>query len=260
MSFIAYIDEAGDEGFTFRDPPERGSSEWFLLSAIVVRESHKKEEIIALRDCIKTHYKGEWPKLHFHELRHEQRAALSFHLSQRPFRIVTVCWNKRIIHEDGKQHTLDEKSKLHNYAVRYLTERLSWLAWDHRDSDNPAPMKLVFSKCKNLSYENLKRYFQHLRTLKTEIRWNLVNTDNFQVRAASELLGLKAADCVVSGLRLGLELGPNQLCIDTYCRHFKRITYQHNGQLLQYGLKIMPRVPDPEPQRDNRYGWIELYR
>jgi len=37
-SFIAFIDEAGDEGFKFKDWPERASSEWFVLAACIVRE------------------------------------------------------------------------------------------------------------------------------------------------------------------------------------------------------------------------------
>ena len=36
-AFHAYIDESGDEGFVFRDYPGRASSEWFVLSACIVR-------------------------------------------------------------------------------------------------------------------------------------------------------------------------------------------------------------------------------
>jgi hypothetical protein len=35
--FVAYIDEAGDEGFFIVPRPEKNSSEWFLMSAVVVR-------------------------------------------------------------------------------------------------------------------------------------------------------------------------------------------------------------------------------
>jgi hypothetical protein len=33
-SFVAYIDESGDEGFKFA----KGSSEWFVLSAAITRK------------------------------------------------------------------------------------------------------------------------------------------------------------------------------------------------------------------------------
>ena len=38
-SFVAYVDESGDEGFKFL-PNEQGSSRWFVLSALVVRKEN----------------------------------------------------------------------------------------------------------------------------------------------------------------------------------------------------------------------------
>lgn len=38
-SFVAYVDESGDEGFKFL-PNEKGSSRWFVLSAMVIRKEN----------------------------------------------------------------------------------------------------------------------------------------------------------------------------------------------------------------------------
>ena len=38
--FIAYIDESGDEGMKF----EKGSSKWFVLSAVVVGNDQKTQQ------------------------------------------------------------------------------------------------------------------------------------------------------------------------------------------------------------------------
>ena len=35
-SFIAYIDESGDEGFSFAANPGQGSSHWFVISAAMI--------------------------------------------------------------------------------------------------------------------------------------------------------------------------------------------------------------------------------
>ena len=35
-TFVAFIDEAGDEGFFIVPRPDKKSSEWFLMSAVVV--------------------------------------------------------------------------------------------------------------------------------------------------------------------------------------------------------------------------------
>lgn len=212
------------------------------------------------RECIEQHYNSHWSKLHFHKLQHEKRTALTFHLSTRPFRTVSICWHKRKIHEDDRDHGLDEKSRLHHYSIRYLLERLSWLARDHQKRNQDKTVQLVFSQCKNLSYKAVDEYIRRLKGQDTEIDWPYLDHENYVVRSNSELLGLKAADCVASGMRFGLDLNPQQLCIDAHCRQFKRITYAHKGKKRQYGLKIMPEIPDPEPQRDDRYAWIKEYK
>lgn len=72
FGYYAFIDESGDEGFAFRDPLDRGSSQWFVLSAIVVRASRRLAELRAFRDFIAENYKGKgWQSLHFRNLRHE---------------------------------------------------------------------------------------------------------------------------------------------------------------------------------------------
>jgi Protein of unknown function (DUF3800) len=52
-TFIAFIDESGDEGFRFH----AGNSEWFVLSAVVGR---KKDEIetVKLVDAVRDHLKS----------------------------------------------------------------------------------------------------------------------------------------------------------------------------------------------------------
>lgn len=256
--YYAYIDEAGDEGFTFRDPPDRGSSQWFVLSAVVVRESRRAEEMRALKEFATT-ITNDWSKLHFRKLEHERRAALSHYLSQRPIRIISICWNKRAITEDDQEHTLDQTSRLHHYAIRYLVERISWLAWFRREPNRPIPCRLVFAKCKNLRYQPLRDYLTHLKSLDTRIRWAAIDTGNILVKPSTELVGLKMADAAASGVYRGLELDRHGRTEPTYCRHFRPITYSHNGDFLRYGLKIMPAIPPVEPDFDNRYSWIAEY-
>ncbi|WP_229207695.1 MULTISPECIES: DUF3800 domain-containing protein [unclassified Duganella] len=47
--FVAYIDEAGDEGFKFLEG-ERGSSRWFVLSATIIRKSNDLQIVRAARE------------------------------------------------------------------------------------------------------------------------------------------------------------------------------------------------------------------
>ena len=48
-SFIAYIDESGDEGFVFNSDGS-GSSRWFVLSAAVIRQSCDLQMVSCLKE------------------------------------------------------------------------------------------------------------------------------------------------------------------------------------------------------------------
>ena len=95
---------------------------------------------------------------------------------------------------------------------------------------------------------------------RSSVRWHAIDRTKFLVRPSSELLGLKIADIVASGLYRGLELGEYGLTEPTYARHIRDITYHFKGRYLIYGLKFMPVVPAVEPDRDDRYSWIAAYQ
>ena len=49
-SFVAYVDESGDEGFKFL-PNEKGSSRWFVLSAMVIRKENDLQVVQLARQA-----------------------------------------------------------------------------------------------------------------------------------------------------------------------------------------------------------------
>lgn len=73
-SFIAYVDESGDEGFVF-NADGSGSSRWFVLSAAVIRQTNDLEMVSCLREVRTVLQKAPKTPLHFVELKHEQRVA-----------------------------------------------------------------------------------------------------------------------------------------------------------------------------------------
>lgn len=261
--FYAYIDEAGDQGFTFRDPPERASSQWFNLSAVVVRETSREAESREFIEFAKTVSKKHWSKLHFRELPHERRAALSHYLSRRPIQVSSVCWNKRELMEDDHPHTLDQRTRMYHYSIRFLLERISWLVRDARPRPESPICRLVFAKCKNLKYDVILNYLRRLRAGDEEedirIHWPSIDIENILVQPSSELAGLQIADIVASSVHKGFELDPHERTEATYVRHLRRRTYCRGTNYRAYGMKIMPRIPPVEPQYDDRYDWIAEY-
>lgn len=92
-SFVAYVDESGDEGFKFL-PNEQGSSRWFVLSAMVIRKENDLQVVQLARQARELLKKDAKKALHFRELRHEQRVPLARLIGDAPVRTVSVLVHK----------------------------------------------------------------------------------------------------------------------------------------------------------------------
>jgi hypothetical protein len=65
VSFVAYIDESGDEGFKFRTRvDEQISSDWFVLSAFVTRKKTDTETVKVI-DNVRNEFNLH-PRKHIH--------------------------------------------------------------------------------------------------------------------------------------------------------------------------------------------------
>lgn len=114
-SFIAYIDESGDEGFRFP-----GSSEWFVLSALVLRRHTELETVKAL-DGIKVRLGKDLRRpLHFRDLEHAQRVAYVGELAAHRKRMRTISV---LVHKPSlvEVDAFREKHLLYRYATRFCS-------------------------------------------------------------------------------------------------------------------------------------------
>lgn len=210
-SFRAYIDESGDEGFGFRSSPgEQGSSEWFVLTAIVTRMKTDLQSV-KLIDAIR-HEFSLHPKKHVHwkKLKHPQKVRYAQLLASLPARILAVCVHRRSLLEQEK---FRERYRLYFYAVRYLLERLSWLA---RDSHNPSKYggdgtaNILFSNRQGMSYEEMRDYLKLLDQQKRaaqdiRIDFSLVPIERIRAQAPGKSMGLHLADAAAGAIFNALE-------------------------------------------------------
>lgn len=97
-TFVAYIDESGDEGFRF----DGGSSRWFVLSAVVMRKTHEAAMIDLVRD-VRT-LLGKPPKkpLHFRDLRHEHRLPFLDRIAGAELSAISILTHKPSLTEPAK--------------------------------------------------------------------------------------------------------------------------------------------------------------
>src|SRR3981081_1447369 len=95
--FVVYIDESGDEGFKFQG----GSSDWFVLSAVVVKKAEELQTVKLLDGVRVVLGLPSQKVLHFRNLKHEQRLPLVDAIARAPLCVSTVLVHKPSIRDQA---------------------------------------------------------------------------------------------------------------------------------------------------------------
>src|SRR5260370_21594977 len=163
-TYVAYIDESGDDGL---DRPFRavgnsgGSSKWLVISACLFRKTHSldavkwRDEISAKMPERKSRF------LHFAKLNHGEKLAGVQTIAGKHVRALSVIAAKEPIPSD----IYTEKNQLYFYMTRYLIERLSWLCRDHRPSapEGDGRVAITFSRRGGMQYDSFREYLELLK-------------------------------------------------------------------------------------------------
>lgn len=237
-AFQVYIDESGDEGFTFRENGD-GSSRWFVLSAAVTRVASDLETV-RLVDAVRADLgKADRAELHFRNLKHQQRLPYLQRIAEARIRTVSVLIHKPSLEGDH----FSTKGLLYNYATRLLLERVSWLCRDHRLAPEHRA-RLVFSNRANMSYAELHDYLQDLearsRQLDVRVDWSAIDCSKLRVEPHAKLMGLQIADAVASSMWYGVNCDRHGFTEPRYANMLRPTVYAHRGTRFGYGLKVMP--------------------
>jgi len=243
-SFLAYVDESGDEGFVFNEGGS-GSSRWFVLSAVVIRQTNDLYMVSGLKQVREVLRKPPKTPLHFVDLKHEQRIPYIRRVGELPIRTVSVLIYKPLISEAEKFQ--NKKYLLYRFATRLLLERVSWLCRDHRRKEQGDGFcKVIFSNRSNMSYEEIRDYLRLLieqakdDPQKVQIDFSVIDPDRIRSVEHSKLAGLQVADAVASGFRFALEVNRYGETETSYLMHLKETIYRHKRMAIGYGLKVWP--------------------
>ncbi len=248
-SFVAYIDESGDEGFTFREDGT-GSSRWFVISAVVFTRSNEPGGVSALRTARE---KLQWdPKkdFHFSAMKHEHRLVLMHELRKLKFQTITIASHKPDIPDPERFQA--NKFLLYRYLARLLIERISWLCRDHREGDDAdGTAELIFSDRASMSYDDLRNYMDLLRQqsatdTKIRVHWPAIDLQKLRAVAHKQLAGLQIADAVATSHYYGINLSRYGINDPSYLRLIRTKAYRHQGELFGYGVKFLSRMEDLE--------------
>jgi hypothetical protein len=231
--FNAYIDEAGDEGFS--RPHETGpgtSSEWLVLAGVIVPE----ERDLALSgtvDELRVLLGKPGPKpLHFRLMRtHERKRAAMALLATKPFVFSVVALWKPAIYSGY----LQQPPHLYNYAARFLIERLTWYA-----SERHRKLNLYFENRTATSYAHLTGYMEWIQRDPTcQIAPNTIA----EFRPVSPTLKMaQVADFYASATAAAIEPDQNYgLTEEKYLLAVRDQLYRMPGKsLFSFGFKVFP--------------------
>ena len=242
-SFLAFIDESGDDGIgKFREPgAQGGSSSWLCISACIFRQAQNLEPV-KWRDDIRVMLpkKGNRKDIHFKELDHNQKVAVARMLSDKPIRFVNVMYNKRTAQPD----TWSQKNQLYFYLTRYLVERISWLCRDLRKQvpEGDGRVQITFSRRGGMSYPDFQNYMTRLKKSDdndVRIHWPVIDIESISAQDHSTSASLQMADIGASSFWKGLEPDPYGNCECRYAEILKPKTYHRNGNYASYGMKVV---------------------
>lgn len=235
-----YIDEAGDEGFKFDERPGHGSSNFFVLSALIVKQENDLQ-ISSIVNALKKLF-GYQPKdilspIHFVKLPHQKRKACVNKLAEfKDFHIISIVFEKQQLQE-GLQTT----PYLYNFACRLLLERILPFL-----KSNNAKANLIFEHRRNTSYDELKVY------LKRMIDTSRILTLSPKPKAQAKCLQL--ADIVASATYNAFEPDYYGNVEPSYIMTLRKNLFCYNKKCLGYGLKLYPT--DTGIIEQDNYNWL----
>jgi len=261
-SFRAYIDESGDEGFKFRKSPnEQASSDWFVLSAFLTRKKTDLKTVKVI-DEVRSEFKLH-PKKHIHwkKLKHSQKVRYAQILAGLQARLIAVCVHKPSLLEAEK---FQDRYRLYFYSVRYLLERISWLA---RDRHNPikwggdGTVELIFSNRQGMSYDEMKDYLRLLEKQKKmgkdiHIEFDRVPVDKMKTQTPGRSMGLQLADATAGAFFNAIEFDKFNNTEPRYLKTILPILYRHKNNLKGYGFKIVPREAVTSLRNEENLKWL----
>lgn len=265
-SFVAYIDESGDEGFKFRrSAREQASSDWFVLAALI---THKENDLDTVRavDVVRGELKLR-PRDHVHwkKLKHIEKVRYAQIMAPLPTSVTAVCVHKPSLREPA---AFQEQYRLYFYAVRCLLERVSWLARDRHEParlDGDGTTELVFSNRQGMPYERMRAYLRLLQRQQQagrdiRIEFERVPVGRFRTQTPGTSMGLQLADAAAGAFFNALERDRFGNTEPRYLQMLSPLLYRHDESVHGYGIKLVPAQAIAAARSEDNLNWLSLLK
>lgn len=262
--YIAYIDEAGDEGFgKLASGAVGGQSRWLVLGACIV--SAENDVLMAgWKDAIVGRFPAKKSRdLHFRELKHDQKVVVCQEIAKLPVGVCVTLSHKVTITGTKYEETFKKKGYLYNYLIRWLLERVTQAC--HKASPDGCSLRVIFSRRGGTNYQSMIDYLQLMRDGREVMRpvrsivWDVLDIDSIAVENHSKWAGLQIADCVTSAFFSAVEPNLYGNYEPAYGRLLREKLLKRNGIILDCGVTPVPSMQKCAAD-DRQYAFFDEHR
>lgn len=248
--YCAFIDEAGDDGL------KESASDWFILSAVVMRASNEQLILDWIRE-IKAPMKGQQrSELHFQTLSPGMRERACEMIAGLPIRHFTVVSHKRNMigyrNPRVERYHGGHRPFLHPWLLKVLLERVSHFCAGRTlgDYGDVRPVRIDIAKRWGFSLQQFKAYLTLAKMKSTanrtflpgDLAWNVVDWRMVRMAPAVAVPGLQIADVVASSFHAAVDLRGRGKCEPHYAKILRpRLAVNRQGSSADYGVMVWPR-------------------
>lgn len=273
--YIAYIDEAGDDGLrAVKTKTPNGATEWMVLSAIVIKAERETETVQWVKEIIRKIGQHQITNLHFQKLRDDKRVIACSELPKYSIRIFSVISHKRNM--VGYRNVRAEQAKINKTAwfycwlSRILLERITKYCGSRSQKDYGESrfVKFEFSDRGGVRIEDVRAYYRYLHAQSRmgslyhrafDLDWSVINHDEMHSYPNKMRAGLQLADIAASAFFAGLERSPDGTTKPDFAKLLlPRMCMNRQHRVFGFGVKVLSVWLDQLPPEQKEL--IDFYR
>lgn len=268
--YVAYIDEAGEDGLrTVRPIDPSGSSEWLILGAMLVDAARETEVQAWHHQTLKLLRSRQMRDIHFRKLNDDRKAKVCGYMADFPMRAFVLASNKKNMrrYKNPLPEKIPSKNWFYCWLTRLLLERVTHYVTQRSLQKYGAikRVKLVYSDRGGLSYAQMNAYYDWLR-YKAEsgrqflalgdLHYETLHRDLLEVYPHNQKPGLQFADAVASAFYKACDVYHTGGCDPHFAKllepRMARVPDKPDGQIAGYGLKLMPSLQGARLRADQQ--------
>lgn len=250
--YIAYIDESGDDGLRGVKPyTYPGSSEWLILSAVVIRARNESKVAGWVQD-IRSQFRSRQARaLHFADLSHANKLAACEKISELDLRCFVVASNKKNMqgYTNPDAGKIPSQCWFYCWMTRVLLERVTRFVL-HRsmlDYGEPRYLRVEYSARGGLRYDQMHAYYEWMRMKRQKpflpwgkIHFEVMHMNLLRVYPHQDREGLQLADVVAAAFFKACDKHDTGACDPQYAKRLHGRMAREGGKISGFGVKLLP--------------------